>query len=168
MVDALWSPSNPLSDRRAALGITRAVQRLLGLIQNAPQVWSRLQDVLDIRGWEGMNVLQKAKALGSRLKELMAEGRRVLGKVFSFRSELARCIKRVMARAGIINQTEGLKQVYSRQWRTTLGLPEKGPISFAEAKKAYDELMKEYGRDPKAVRDLNAAIADAEKAGEAW
>lgn len=64
--------------------------------------------------------------------------------------------------------TEGLKQVYSRQWRTTLGLPEKGPVSFAEAKKAYDELMKEYGRDPKAVRDLNAAIADAEKAGEAW
>lgn len=64
MVDALWSLSNPLSDRRAALGITRAVQRLLGWAQKAPQVWSRLQGVLASLPESGVGFIADSFGLG--------------------------------------------------------------------------------------------------------
>lgn len=81
VVEAIWEPRS-VTAKTAFLGITKAVKKIFGLIKRAPQAWGRLQQTLAIPGWDSMSLSEKAKALGSRLKELLHEGKRVLGKAF--------------------------------------------------------------------------------------
>lgn len=81
IVEATWE-SRIASSKEAFGGITKAVTKLLKLLQRAPKVVPRLVEALAIEGWSDMSWPQRAKALGNRLKELVVEGKKVLGKVF--------------------------------------------------------------------------------------
>jgi hypothetical protein len=86
-VAALWEPNPEFTSRQAFGGIARGVKKIFDLLKRAPQAWTRLQRTLAIQGWDEMSLAQKAKALGKRLKELLHEGKRVLGKAFKKMAE---------------------------------------------------------------------------------
>jgi len=81
IIEATWE-SRTASSKEAFGAVTRAVTKLFRLFQSAPHALSRLTEALAIDGWSEMSWPQRAKALGSKLKEVLTEGKRVLGKVF--------------------------------------------------------------------------------------
>lgn len=79
LVEALWVPLPQVGVKTAFLGISKAISKILDLIKKVPHFWDTLQKSLEIEGWEDMTLLDKTKALGSKLQELLAEGKKALG-----------------------------------------------------------------------------------------
>jgi hypothetical protein len=66
---------------RAAFGnISLAITKLFKLLRSVPKAWDRIIAALEIPNWSEMSLVEKTKALGSKLKELLAEGKKVLAK----------------------------------------------------------------------------------------
>lgn len=81
IVAAAWEPKYE-SSKKAFFGIAKAVKKLLDLFRKAPQLWEKLQRTLAIDGWESMNLVQKTRALGGKLRDLITEGKKALVKAF--------------------------------------------------------------------------------------
>lgn len=87
LVGIAWETRIGSTDREAFGGISQAVTKLLTLLKKAPGLVSKIVEALAIEGWGEMSWLERAKALGQRLKELMAQGKRLLGAALQQASE---------------------------------------------------------------------------------
>ena len=82
LVEAVWESQPSVNAKTAFLGITKAISKILDLIKKVPHFWDRISDTFEIDDWDEMNLVQKTKALGSKLGDLIHEGKAALGKAF--------------------------------------------------------------------------------------
>jgi hypothetical protein len=84
LAEGLWDTRLGSTDREAALGIVKAVKKLLGMLRRSPKrVWEAISRALGLENLAEMGIFQKAKAIASRAKKLISDGRKWLGKAFN-------------------------------------------------------------------------------------
>ena len=79
IVASTWEPREGSTPKEAFGAITKAVSRLMVFLKRAPRAIPKLVQALAIEGWDSMSWLERTSVLGSKLKELMKEGKRILG-----------------------------------------------------------------------------------------
>jgi len=75
LAQGFWQTREGSSDREAALGILRGVKRLLDLFKAAPgRAWEVLSRALGLPDMSNMSLMEKAKIIATRAKELAKTG----------------------------------------------------------------------------------------------
>ena len=89
LAEGFWETRVGSTSHEAAAGILAGVKKLLDLLKSAPKrAWEALKHALGLEDLESMGWVQKLKAIASRAKQLVADGKRYLGKVFKKISEI--------------------------------------------------------------------------------